>query len=100
MVGGQTKEKLLLANAVELSWSSSRLNEKSSCYVELLMNEKRGGLQDSYRSPFDWLKKYHPPCFTADLRRRPAGPRIIFPGGQGIVWTDGRIVAHLPMLVF
>ena len=42
MVGGQTKEKLLLANAVELSWGSSRLNEKSSCYVELLMNEKGG----------------------------------------------------------
>jgi hypothetical protein len=44
MVGGQTKEKLLPANAVELSWSRSILNEKSSCFsnVELLMNEKRG----------------------------------------------------------
>ena len=75
MVGGQTKEKLLLANAVELSWGSSRLNEKSSCSsnVELLMNEKRGGLKDSYRSPFDWLKNITPPAspptFAAD---RPA----------------------------
>ena len=38
------KRKLLPANAVELSWSSSILNEKSSCSsnVELLMNEKGG----------------------------------------------------------
>ena len=60
--GWANKRKLLPANAVELSWSSSILNEKSSCSsnVELLMNDT-GGAKDSYRSPFDWLKKLHPP---------------------------------------